>query len=65
MRRCRYLRLPGQLPLGGSATSLNAFHSGTDLGAMQTFNDGTNDQVLYSRLACATNGSDIYQVTAP
>ena len=54
-----------QLPLGGSATSLNAFHSGTDLGAMQTFNDGTNDQVLYSRVACATNGTDIYQITAP
>jgi hypothetical protein len=54
-----------QLPLGGSAISLNAFHSGTDLGAMQTFNDGANDQVLYSRAACATNGSDIYQMTAP
>ena len=54
-----------QLPLGGSATSLNAFHSGTDLGALQTYNDGTNDQVFYSRFACATNGYDIYRITAP
>jgi hypothetical protein len=54
-----------QLPLGGTATSLNAFHPGTDLSAMQTFNDGTNDQVIYTRIACVPNGWDIYRVTAP
>lgn len=54
-----------QLPLGGTATSLNAFHPGTDLGPMQTFNDGTNDQVNYTRIACVSNGWDIYRVTVP
>jgi len=44
---------------------MNAFNPGHDLGPMQTYNDGTHDQLFYTRIACATNGYDIYQVTAP
>ncbi len=54
-----------ELPLGGTATTLITFNPGHDLEPMQTFNDGTNDQVFYTRLVCANDAEDIYQVTAP
>jgi hypothetical protein len=54
-----------QLPLGGTETSLQTFNSETDLDFLQTYNDGTHDQLFYTRLGCATNSEDIYRVTAP
>ena len=54
-----------ELPLGGTLTTLNTFHPGTDFGTTQTYNDGANDQVFYTRIRCATFSEDIYQVTAP
>ena len=54
-----------QLPLGGSETSLQMFNAGTDLDSLQTYNDGTHDQVFYTRLGCATNSEDIYRITPP
>ena len=57
-----------KLPLGGTQTNLNSFNNGNDLGFLQTYNDGSNDQVFYTRFGrrCAPNWSaDIYRITTP
>jgi hypothetical protein len=64
-QNCHNVRLM-QLPLGGSQTVLNTFSNGNDISFLQVWNDGTHDQVFYTRYTpCSTNAADIYKVVAP
>ncbi|MGN6377947.1 MAG: hypothetical protein ACTHNU_03250 [Gaiellales bacterium] len=52
-------------PLAGSATAVQAFAAGVDINALQTYNDGTNDQLFYERSVCKPYNSDIYRGQLP
>lgn len=54
-----------QMPLGGTATALHTMGKGYDLNYLQTYNDGSADQVFYTRVRCATSGEDIFKVAVP
>jgi hypothetical protein len=54
-----------EMPLGGSPTALHAMGKGYDLNYLQTYNDGSADQVFYTRVRCATSGEDIFKVAVP
>jgi hypothetical protein len=54
-----------ELPLGGSQTTLQTFNAGTDLADLTTYNDGSNNQVFYTRITCVNSGQDIYRIAAP
>jgi hypothetical protein len=50
-----------ELPLGGSPTILWTLGTGGIVEGSQTYNDGVNDQVFYTRLVCSTTAEDIFR----
>lgn len=62
-RTCSSTNRLMELPLGGTPTTLWTINPGGSLEHIQTYNDGTNDQLFYTRLACSTGGEDIYTIT--
>jgi len=52
-------------PPGGPASSLGSFPNGTDFFGLQTYNDGSHDQLFYVRESCTADTRGIYRITAP
>ncbi|MGN6378584.1 MAG: hypothetical protein ACTHNU_06500 [Gaiellales bacterium] len=52
-------------PLASPAVAVHAFTPGFVGANMQTYNDGTHDQLFYDRVSCIDDNSDIYRGQLP